>query len=470
MISDFLYDKLVAHLQHEPTKGQQELFQQLAAYITDNDSQDVFITGGYAGTGKTTAIAALVRVLNEFRISVVLLAPTGRAAKVLSNYTGQRAFTIHKKIYRQKSLTDDIGTFTVSYNEHKNTVFIVDEASMISNSSLERSPFGTGRLLDDLVTYVKSGERCKLIFVGDHAQLPPVGLSQSPALDVDEMQYYGVAGYVQLSDVVRQAAQSGILYYATQLRRHIEQRRSQLPDFTRKPFPDVECITGSDLMEKLSDAYDRYGDRETIVVCFSNKRAIRYNQGIRGTIQFREETLTPGDRIMVVKNCYHILDASDDMSFIANGDIADLLRIRKYESRYGFSFAEAILRFPDYNNTEITTKILLDTLQSESPSLSSDRQRQLFFDVADDYTHIINKQQRYRAIREDDYFNALQIKYAAAVTCHKAQGGQWKAVFIDYPFLRDRPLTVDGLRWLYTAFTRATEKLYLVNFVESWSR
>jgi exodeoxyribonuclease-5 len=275
-----------------------------------------------------------------------------------------------------------------------------------------------------------------------------------------------VAGYVQLSDVVRQAAQSGILYYATQLRRNIERQHPQLPDFTCKPFTDVECITGGDLMEKLSDAYERYGDRETIVVCRSNKRAIRYNQGIRGAIQFREETLTAGDRIMVVKNCYHFPDASEDMPFIANGDIADLLRIRKHESRYGFSFAEAMLRFPDYNNTEITTKILLDTLQSESPSLSNDRQRQLYFDVAADYAHIPNKQQRYRAIREDDYFNALQIKYAAAVTCHKAQGGQWKAVFIDYPFRRDIPLTIDDLRWLYTAFTRATEKLYLVNFVE----
>ncbi|MDR1680730.1 MAG: AAA family ATPase [Prevotellaceae bacterium] len=464
MVSDFIYDKLAGHLPHEPTAGQEELFRQLAAYMADTGSQAIFITGGYAGTGKTTAIAALVRTLNEFRAGVVLLAPTGRAAKVLSNYTGQPALTIHKKIYRQKSLTDDVGVFTISYNDHKNTVFIVDEASMIANTSLEHSPFGTGRLLDDLITYLQTGKGCKLILVGDRAQLPPVGLSQSPALDVDEMRHYGVAGYVQLSDVVRQAAQSGILYHATQLRRHIERQQAQLPDFTRKPFPDVEYITGGELMEKLSDAYDRYGDRETIVVCRSNRRAIRYNQGIRSVIRFREETLTPGDRIMIVKNCYRFLDASEEMPFIANGDIADLLRIRKYESRYGLAFAEATLRFPDYNNIEITAKVLLDTLQSESPSLGSDRQRQLFFDVAADYAHIVNKQQRYRAVREDDYFNALQIKYAAAVTCHKAQGGQWKAVFIDYPFRRHDALTIDDLRWLYTAFTRATEKLYLVNY------
>jgi exodeoxyribonuclease-5 len=466
MVTDFLYNKLLGHLKHEPTPGQQELFGKLAAYIPDVNTQGVFIMGGYAGTGKTTAIAALVCVLDELKTNVVLLAPTGRAAKVLSSYTGKNAFTIHKKIYRQKSLADGMGAFVLNYNEHKQTVFIVDEASMISDQASERSPFGSGSLLADLVEYVQAGDHCKLIVAGDNAQLPPVGLSHSPALDLREMEHFGVAGHALLSDVVRQASQSGILHHATLLRRHIEQQRLQTPAFDSYSFPDVELITGAEVMEKLSDAYDRYGDRETIVVCRSNKRAIRYNQGIRGKIQYREEQLTSGDRIMVVKNCYQFLDAADDMNFIANGDIADLLRIRKYEDRYGLHFAEAQLRFPDYNNMEITAKILLDTLLSESPSLGSEQQRQLYYDVSDDYAHIANKQKRYREVREDVYFNALQIKYAAAVTCHKAQGGQWKAVFIDNPFWSDAPTTIDDLRWLYTAFTRATEKLYLVNFVK----
>jgi exodeoxyribonuclease-5 len=452
------------YLPHEPTEGQSLLFRELAGFIPDRGGDKIFIIGGYAGSGKTTAVAALASLLGELKINVLLLAPTGRAAKVLSNYTGKSAFTIHKKIYRQKSLTDGIGQFVLNRNEYKDTIISVDEASMIANGSPEQSIFGGGCLLDDLVAFTDSGQGCKLILAGDSAQLPPVGWPQSPALDIHEMHRYGLAGHVALSDVVRQAAQSGILSNATLLRENIERRLPELPAFSFHAFPDVEIITGGEVMEKLSEAYDRYGDRETIVVCRSNKRANRYNQGIRAKIQYREEQLTSGDRIMVVKNSYRSRGLADQMDFIANGDIADLVRIRKYEERYGFHFAEAELRFPDYNNAELTTKILLDTLPAETPSLSGEQQRQLFFDVADDYAHIPSKQQRYRAVREDTYYNALQIKYAAAVTCHKAQGGQWKAVFIDYPFFGDAPLTVDDLRWLYTAFTRATEKLYLVNF------
>jgi exodeoxyribonuclease-5 len=465
---DFLYSRLLERLPHEPTEGQALLFQKLAGFISDPSSQKIFIIGGYAGAGKTTAIAALVKLLDELKINVLLLAPTGRAAKVLSNYTGKNAFTIHKKIYRQKSLNDGLGQFVLSHNEYKDTIIIVDEASMISDSAREQSVFGTGRLLDDLVEFTGSGQRCKLILSGDNAQLPPVGLSQSPALDVQEMNRYGLAGHLVLTDVVRQAAQSGILTYATLLRQHIERNIPLLPVFSVNAFPDVETLTGGEVMEKLSEAYDRYGDRETIVVCRSNKRANRYNQGIRAKIQYREEQLTPYDRIMVVKNSYRFQNLADNMEFIANGDIADLVRIGKYEERYGFHFAEALLRFPDYNNTELSAKILLDTLSTETPSLNSDQQRKLYFDVADDYAHLATKQLRTRAIREDPYYNALQIKYAAAVTCHKAQGGQWKAVFLDYPFFGDAPLTIDDLRWLYTAVTRATEKLYLVNFDEKY--
>ncbi len=467
-LSTFLYSRLLEHLKYEPTEGQRQLLQQLAEFIPGTGSQRIFILGGYAGTGKTTAIAALVRLLGELKINVVMLAPTGRAAKVLSNYTGKSAFTIHKKIYRQKSLHDGVGLFGLNHNDYKNTVFIVDEASMIANRASEQSPFGSGSLLDDLVEYVSRGENCKLILAGDNAQLPPIGFSESPALDLHEMQHYGVAAHVQLRDVVRQASESGILCNATLLRQSIERQHEEIPKFLVKNFPDVEAITGAELMEKLSDAYDEYGDRETIVVCRSNKRANRYNQGIRGKIQYREEQLTTGDRIMVVKNCYQFLDDVEDMDFIANGDIADLLRIRKYEERYGLHFAEAVLRFPDYNDTEITTKIMLDTLLAETPSLGQEAQRQLFLDVAADYAHIGDKRKRYKAVREDMYYNALQIKYAAAVTCHKAQGGQWRAVFVDNPFWGDAPTTIDDLRWLYTAFTRATEKLYLVNFNEQY--
>jgi exodeoxyribonuclease-5 len=455
---------LSEHLPHEPTEGQSELFRKLSGFISDTGSPKVFIISGYAGSGKTTAIAALVRLLDELKINVLLLAPTGRAAKVLSNYAGKNAFTIHKKIYRQKSMEDGVGQFVLNRNEYKDTIIIVDEASMIANGSPEQSVFGAGCLLDDLMAFVDDGQRCKLILVGDNAQLPPVGWSQSPALDVQQMSRYGLAGDIVLTDVVRQAAQSGILSNATLLRKNIEHNLPRLPAFSFHAFPDVETITGGEVMEKLSEAYDYYGDRETIVVCRSNKRANRYNQGIRAKIQYREEQLTSGDRIMVVKNSYQCRNLTDQMDFIANGDIADLVRIRKYEERYGFHFAEAELRFPDYNNTELTTKILLDTLLTETPSLNGEQQRQLFFDIAGDYAHISSKRQRYRAVREDAYYNALQIKYAAAVTCHKAQGGQWKAVFLDYPFFGDAPLSIDDLRWLYTAFTRATEKLYLVNF------
>jgi len=464
-LSNFLYSRLLEHLQYEPTEGQMQLFQKLAVFISETTSQKIFIVKGYAGTGKTTSVAAVVRLLEELKINIVLLSPTGRAAKVLSNYTGKPAFTIHKKIYRQKSLNDGVGAFVLNRNEHKNTIFIVDEASMIANRA-EQSIFGSGSLLDDLISFVTSGEHCKLVLIGDNAQLPPIGFSQSPALDVCEMEKYGVAGDTQLQDVVRQAAKSGILHNATLLRKNIENLIPEIPRFSLKKYPDIEAITGGEIMEKLSDAYDRYGDRETIVVCRSNKRANRYNQGIRSKIQYREEQLTQGDRLMVVKNCYQALESVEEINFIANGDIVDLLRIRKYEERYGLHFAEAVLRFPDYNNTEITTKIMLDTLLSETPSLNNEQQRQLFLDVSEDYAHILNKRKRYASIREDLYFNALQIKYAAAVTCHKAQGGQWKAVFIDYPFFGNAPITIDDLRWLYTAFTRATEKLYLVNFDE----
>ncbi|MDR1406010.1 MAG: AAA family ATPase [Prevotellaceae bacterium] len=461
----FIYRQLLKHLPHDPTAGQSTLFHELAAFITDASvEKKIFITGGYAGTGKTTAIAALARLLDEMGINALLLAPTGRAAKVLSSYTGMPAFTIHRKIYRQKSMDDGIRQFSLNHNEYGDTIFIVDEASMITNSPSEHSVFGAKSLLDDLVKFVNSGVRCKLILAGDKAQLPPVGRSVSPALDPAEMNRYGLAGCATLTDVVRQRARSGILHNATLLRRHIERGVAALPELSLHDFPDVETITGSEILEKLADAYERYGDRETVVVCRSNRRAIRYNRGIRSRIQYREDLLVPGDRIMIVKNAYGYEAPDNPMEFIANGDVADLLRIRGHQVRYGLHFAEAELRFPDYNDTEVQAKIILDTLFAETPALSVEQQQKLFFDISEDYAHIAPGKKRYRAVFEDPHYAALQIKYAAAITCHKAQGGQWKAVFLDYPFYRGAPLAIEDLRWLYTAFTRATEKLYLVNF------
>ncbi len=462
-LSQHLHEKLKLYLQHAPTEGQQVLLHDLAEFITKNEAKETFLINGYAGTGKTTVIAALVKLLDEFKIRYVLMAPTGRAAKVMANYSQKPAYTIHKKIYRQKSHADGVGLFVLNHNDYKNTFFIVDEASMIANGTLSESIFGTGHLLDDLQEFVRSGANCKLVLVGDTAQLPPVGLDRSPALDSLSLEKYGKVHPVELTDVVRQAESSGILYNATLLRKNIERNYPVVPDFSFQ-FPDIENITGGEVLEKLSEAYERYGEHETVVVCRSNKRANRYNNGIRSRLLFREEQLTRHDRVMIVKNCYQFLEENEQLDFIANGDVAEIQNIRKYEERYGLHYAEAVLQFPDYQQTEITAKILLDTLQLESPSLGSERQRQLFFDVMEDYNHYKSKQKRYSAVREDLYFNALQLKYAHAVTCHKAQGGQWKAVFVDYPFWGDYTPTTEDLRWLYTAITRATEKLYLVGY------
>ena len=462
-LSQHLFDKLQQYLTYTPTSGQIELLRGLSEFITQPDNKAIFLINGYAGTGKTTAIAALVNLLNEFKIRYVLMAPTGRAAKVMANYSGVPAYTIHKKIYRQKSHTDGVGVFTLGKNEYVNTFFIVDEASMISNKSASESIFGSGKLLDDLYKFVQSGNGCKLILAGDTAQLPPVGTDQSPALDFQQLEKYGKVFSVHLTDVVRQAQKSGILHNATLLRKNVESIYPENPQFDFN-FPDIESINGSQVLEKLTDAYERYGEHETVVVCRSNKRAIHYNNGIRSRLLFREEQLTRHDRVMIVKNCYQFLEANEEIDFIANGDVAEVLKIHKYEERYGLRYAEAVLQFPDFQQVEITAKIVLDTLQLETPSIGGDRQRQLFFDVMEDYSNIKTKQNRYRAVREDKYFNALQLKYAHAITCHKAQGGQWKAVFVDYPFREETPLTTEDLRWLYTAFTRASEKLYLVGY------
>ena len=464
MLERHILSLLLNRLNFEPTAGQLTLFNELAEYIVNFTDSRIFLVNGYAGTGKTSAVGALVGVLKEMRQSVVLLAPTGRAAKVLSAYAHSPAFTIHKKIYRQRSLSEELSIFSLDRNLHKDTLFIVDEASMVANMPSSSSMFGSGMLLDDLVSYVRSGVRCRLMLVGDKAQLPPVGFSVSPALDPSTLAIYGETIRVELTDVVRQTAESGVLTNATLIRRNIDNGITQLPDFKLKGFLDIVQINGTDVQETLDSAYSEYGEDNVIVICRSNVRANNYNNGVRATIFGRDEELTSGDRLMVVKNHYGVFGTeAKPIDFIANGDIVEVVRIRRYEERYGFRFADVLLRLPDYDDIEIESKLMLDTLSIETPSLSAERNKELFFAANEDYSHITSKRKRYKAVREDPYFNALQVKYAYALTCHKAQGGQWKAVVLDQLFFKD-DLQLEDLRWLYTAFTRASERLYLVNF------
>ncbi len=422
---------------------------------------------GYAGTGKTTMINALTQSLNNLKIRSVLMAPTGRAAKVMAGYTGMSAFTIHKKIYRQKTSTDGMGRFVLDKNLYKNTYFVVDEASMISNEPNESSIFGSGRLLDDLLEYVYSGENCRLVLVGDTAQLPPVRLAISPALDARVLNESGfsVSEY-ELKEVVRQEADSGVLFNATNMRNLVTAKNAN-PGFLSiqlEEFPDIEKISGGELIENISTCYDTFGIFETTVVTRSNKRANLYNKGIRGSILFKENEIEKGDLLMVVKNNYFWISEDEELDFIANGDIAEVEKIYSYEDLYGFRYANVCLRFVDYKNVEIDCKIFLETLSIESASFSNERNRELFEAVSEDYADIKNKKNRWKKVKENPYFNALQVKYAYALTCHKAQGGQWKAVFVDHGYLAEEMLDTEYYRWLYTAFTRPSEKLYLVNF------
>jgi exodeoxyribonuclease-5 len=444
------------------------------ADFVSSDDEDILIVNGYAGTGKTTAISAVIAVMAEYKVKSVLLAPTGRAAKVLSGYSGRPAFTIHKHIYRQKSVGGDgFGQFTLAPNKDKDTLFVVDEVSLIgidTGQQQSTTAFGSGNLLEDLITFVRAGAGCKVILIGDAAQLPPIGLDASPALSKDYMAMMGGVGYAELSTVVRQQQESGILYNATLLRQLISEMEFgpdaiDLQDLQLEvsQFDDIERISGGDLIEKISDAYGKYDEDETVILCRSNRRAIKYNLGVRSTIQFKEESLVRGDKLMIVKNCYQFVEDIKEMDYIANGDTAKLIKISGFEERYGLHFAEARISFPDYDDQEIVAKVILDTLESESASLTYEQSNALYQGVNEDYAHITTKKKRYEAVREDKYYNALQLKYANAITCHKSQGGQWRCVFIDNAFWQDM-LTVDDLKWLYTALTRATEKVYLVNF------
>ena len=471
--ADFLYSGFLSKFKYDPTPCQEALLHKVAEFVS-SDEDDILVVNGYAGTGKTTAISSVISVLREYKTKCVLLAPTGRAAKVLSSYSGRPAYTVHKHIYRQKSVGGDgFGQFSLAPNKDKETLFVVDEVSLIGIDAAQQqstAAFGSGNLLEDLIAFVRSGVDCKVILIGDSAQLPPVGLDASPALLKDYMAMMGGVQFAELSTVVRQQQESGILYNATLIRQLISEMEygpgvMDICDLGLETaqFDDIERIGGGDLIEKISDAYSKYDEDETIILCRSNKRAIRYNLGIRSTVQFKEERLVRDDKLMIVKNCYQFLDDVEGIDYIANGDIAKLLKIWKFEERYGLHFAQARLSFPDYDDQEIEAKVILDTLESESASLTYEQSNMLYKGVNEDYSHITAKRKRWEQVREDKYYNALQLKYANAITCHKSQGGQWRCVFIDNAFWQDE-LTVDDLKWLYTALTRATEKVYLVNF------
>lgn len=472
--ADFLYDSFCSRLPFEPTSCQDSLFRDIADFITGDDG-DILVVNGNAGTGKTSALASVVSTMKELEVPCILLAPTGRAAKVLSSYTHSPAYTIHKHIYRQKNVGDDgFGEFSLFMNKAKNALFIVDEVSLIGidNAGEGRSAqFGTGNLLEDLINFVRSGSDCRLIMVGDSAQLPPVGLDKSPALSEEYMSMAGGVRFATLTTVVRQQEESGILHNATHIREILSEEdffgiEADELGLEVDGFPDIERISGGELIDALSEAYSRYGEDETVVLCRSNKRAIRYNAGIRAQVQYREERLVRGDNLMIVKNCYQFVDDVENMDYIANGDMAKLEKISRFEERYGLHFAEARLRFPDYDDQEIVAKVCLDTLESESASLTYEQQNRLYQGVLEDYSHLTTKKKRYDAVREDPFYNALQLKYADAITCHKSQGGQWQCVFIDNPFWQDE-LVEDDLKWLYTAITRAVDKVYLVNFKDN---
>jgi len=464
MLSHFFLEQIKTNFPFEPTPEQYLALEKIGEFLLDRDNDSLFLLKGYAGTGKSSLIGAIVKTLNQLQQKTLLLAPTGRAAKVFASYAGQNAFTIHKKIYRQKIFSNEPSGFVLADNLQKHTLFIVDEASMISNDGLDSQSFGSGRLLDDLIHYVYSGEGCRLILLGDSAQLPPVSQPESPALDPEYLKGYSLnIRSATLTQVVRQAEQSGILMNATQIREQLSQNQvDDFPILKFRKYPDVEIVEGEELIEKLSEAYDRDGLEETIVISRSNKRANIFNEGIRSRILFREEELESGDLLMVAKNNYFWGKEEKSIDFIANGDILEVRRIRKSEELYGFRFCTILAEFPDHD-LQLEIKILPESLHTESPALPKETNDKLFYAVLEDYKDIPLKKDRMAKMKEDPFYNAVQVKYAYAVTCHKAQGGQWKNVFLDLSYVPKEYLGIDFYRWLYTAFTRASEKIYLIN-------
>jgi ATP-dependent exoDNAse (exonuclease V) alpha subunit len=483
MIVDELKYKILQQFGFPPTLEQANALDVFARFLTDRNPQVVMILRGSAGTGKTSLSGAIVRTLQAIRQKVMLLAPTGRAAKVFSLNSGSPAYTIHRRIYREKSFSGVDGQFNLNDNLFTDTLFMVDEASMVANMGLGGMNFGSGCLLDDLVHFVYQGRNDRLMLIGDKAQLPPVGEEESPALNAAMLQGYGLTVYeCDLNEVLRQSEQSGILYNATMIRQMITHDDiTQLPKIRFTGFSDIKPMPGAELIEALADSYHHVGLDDTIVVTRSNKRANIFNQGIRNMVLDREEELSQGDILMIVKNNYYWMEEErkkikekdnqvqsyDIPAFLANGDRAKVLKVRRRIDLYGFRFATLLLQFPDYGNYELEATVLLDTLTSEAPALTHEQQEQLFHQIEEDYQDVPLKADRMKAIRQDQFYNALQVKFAYAVTCHKAQGGQWAHVYVDQGYMTDDMLTPDYIHWLYTAFTRATEMLYLVNWPET---
>jgi exodeoxyribonuclease-5 len=464
-----LFRQLTQSFGFEPTEGQSIVLYHLSAFLLSQKEHPTYILRGYAGTGKTTLVKALVKTLPIIGMKYVLMAPTGRAAKVLSSYTGQNASTIHRRIYQAKTFPDGSIRITRAENKSKNTLFIVDEASMIG----EQREFGGSSLLDDLLSYVFSGENCRLLLIGDTAQLPPVESSESPALNCDYLksEFPITAATYELTEVKRQALESGILYNATDIRQLLSQKLYEyhLPIFHLQGFDDIQKIEPEAFEEMLHNAFANTSDNEAVIVCKSNKRANMFNQAIRGRILNIEGEIATGDKLMVVKNNYFWAEGNDAISFIANGDMAELRKIKHFEDMYGFRFADVELSFTDYPDApNIEAKILLDTLNSNSPSLTEEENKRLFSAIEEDYMDIPNRRDRYKEMKKNPWFNALQVKFAYALTCHKTQGGQWSTVFIDSSLNLKETLEVEDLRWLYTALTRAQERVCFVNFKEEF--
>ena len=481
MIQDELKYRIIQALGLSPTAEQGQALDVFTQFMTDRSDQVVMILRGSAGTGKTTLASAIVKAMAALKQKLILLAPTGRAAKVFSLYAGYAAYTIHRRIYRQKS-AGDLSSFNLNVNLNRDTLFIVDEASMISNEGLGESSFGSGCLLDDLMQFVYNGQNCRMLLIGDRAQLPPVGETESPALSAHVLRGYGMHVYeTDLNQVLRQrlrvgghssgmSKDSGILWNATQIRGEWREERGErivLPKIRFQGFTDIQVVTGDELIETLSSSYYHAGMDETIVITRSNKRANIYNQGIRNMVLDRDEELCRGDLLMIVKNNYFWTEGSKEIPFLANGDRTVVQRVRHVHELYGFRFAEVTMTLPDYDDYELTATVCLDTLTTEAPALTREQQEQLYQAVMADYVDIPQKTERIKKLKSDRYYNALQVKFSYAVTCHKAQGGQWAHVYLDQGYMTDDMLTPDYIHWLYTAFTRATEKLYLVNWPSS---
>ena len=462
MINQFLSGKIIAQFSFEPTEQQRVLLDQLATFIVSRQEDHLFLLKGYAGTGKTSVVSALVKALLTLDQHVILLAPTGRAAKVLAHYAGYPAKTIHKHIYRQKSIVESL--FVLDKNAQQNGLFIVDEASMIANNSGSGMLFGSGQLLDDLLQFVRSGKGCRLILLGDDAQLPPVMQPISPALDKSKLESYGMnVTEFTLTQVVRQASQSGILFNATLIRNLLEENVWPKTVHFNLNFPDIKRLNGDEIMDAIESTFAHQNIEDTIFITRSNKQANVYNKGIRHQVLQKESEIGSGDLIMIVKNNYFWSKPYEELDFLANGDIEKVVRVLRVHEMYGFRFADVLLQLLDYEY-EIEARLLLDSLQTESPKQLEELNKKLFQAVSEDYADIQNKRERAKQMQQNAYLNALQVKFAYAVTCHKAQGGQWHTVFIDQGRVNEEQLDAEYYRWLYTAFTRATDMLYLINF------